>query len=321
MGQQKKVLCFGLITIDVLINGLKKLPENWEEMVSGDQSVVSVGGGAANSGRTFGRLGEQVDLLGRVGADYFGDIVRNEIRTDNVNVDALAADTERSTAVSMGLVHEHDGKRCFVTTIGANDGIDESDFDRVNLADYDFMHINGFFRFPHAEPCLRKKIEEIHGHGGLVSLDTASWDPQNRWMSAMESFIDTIDYIFLNDTQIKALTKKDSVSEAAEYLLERGVKHVIAKLGGDGCTIYKNGIEPLTVPARKGIIIDTSGAGDSFDAAFIIGVRKGWSFEKCARFANVVAGLNCERFGATAGVPNMQTALDEMQAYYGPENG
>ncbi len=319
VNQQKKVLCFGLIMADVLVNGLERLPENWEEAVGGEQSIIAVGGGAANSARTFARLGEPVDLLGRVGDDYFGEFVRKDTESFGVNCSALLADSEYTTGVAVGLVHKN-GKRCFVTAQGANSTIDKRDFERVCLTDYDFMHINGFFQFPGIEPDLCGILKEFHAMGGKVSLDTASSDPFGRWYKAVESFIEDIDYLFLNELQIKMLTGEESIERGAKDLLAAGVKNVIAKLGAEGCVVYGKEKVPVHVNALPVKAVDTTGAGDSFDAAYIIGLRQGWKQEACARFANTVAGMNCSRLGATAGVPDMKTAMEQMSAYYGRRN-
>ena len=318
MGAQrcKKVLCFGLVMADVLVSGLDRLPQNWEENIGGDRSVIAVGGGASNSARTFGRLGVPVDLLGRVGGDYFGELVRRDIESDGVDCTALATDAARTTGIAVGLVHKN-GRRCFVTAQGANRGIDKTDFDRVDLSRYDFMHINGYFQFPNIEPDLRNIIQEFQRMGGRVSLDTAASDPFGRWFAAMDSFIDCIDYLFLNESQLMKVAGKDSLDESAQYLLDVGVKTVIAKTGPEGCKIFSHDSAPLVVLPLPVPVVDTTGAGDSFDAGYIIGLRQGWSMEKCAQFANTVASLNCGKLGATAGVPDWETAIREMDAFYG----
>ena len=312
------MLCFGLVMADVLVSGLKRLPRNWEEMVVGESSVIAVGGGAANSARTFAKLGEPVDLLGRVGGDYFGTFVKNDTEACKVNCSALLLDREHTTGVALGLVHK-DGNRCFVTVQGANAAMDKTDFERIDFDHYDFMHINGFFQFPGIEPDLKGIIEEVHKRGGRVSLDTASSDPFGRWFTAVEPFIHCVDYLFLNKSQLLLMAGKETVDQGAEAMLEAGVKHVIVKLGQEGCLIY--GPEaPVHVPAMRIEAVDTTGAGDSFDAAYIAGLRRGWSQEQCARLANTVAGMNCCHLGSTAGVPDWNIAMERMKLFYGAED-
>ncbi len=316
ISRQKKVLCFGLVMADVLVSGLDRLPQNWEEAVGGEASMIAVGGGATNSARTFARLGEAVDLLGRVGGDYFGEFVRRDTESCGVGCSALASDPGRTTGVAVGLVHKN-GRRCFVTAQGANRGIDKTDFERVDLSGYDFMHINGYFQFPGIEPDLRNILEDFHRQGGRVSLDTASSDPFGRWYAAVEPFVDCIDYLFLNESQLLKMTEKDTVEQGAQMLLDAGVKNVIAKLGTQGCRVFDSTGGSTTVPPLPVPVVDTTGAGDSFDAAYVIGLRRGWSTLRCARLANTVASLNCGKLGATAGVPGWDIALQEMEAFYG----
>lgn len=316
--ERKRVLCFGLVMADVLVSGMEVLPRDWEETVGGKRSMIAVGGGATNSARTFGKLGEQVDLLGRVGGDYFGEFVRQETMSYGVNCKALYSDEAHSTGVAVGLVHT-DGQRCFVTAQGANREIDGSDFERVDLEDYDFIHINGFFQFPKVEQDLRAILGPFRERGGLVSLDTSGSDPFGRWFAALEPFVDCIDYLFLNETQLRKMSGENDLQKGAEKMLSYGVGHMIVKLGPKGCLVFNGlGEEPIHVSAPRVEAIDTTGAGDSFDAAYVMGLRRGWDTVRCAQFANTVAGLNCTMLGATAGVPTWDEAMARMQEFYGP---
>lgn len=313
--QEKKVLCFGLVMADVLVNELERLPQNWEETVAGERSLISVGGGASNSARTFGRLGERVDLLGRVGNDFFGEFVRRECEADQVNCKALITDEIKSTGVAVGLVQKG-GKRCFITAQGANRRLSKSDFALINPDEYDFLHINGYFQFPQIEPDLKEILLHFNKKNIPVSFDLASSDPSGRWYDAVKPFVDCLDYFFLNDSQLSLLTKKEKMDDGVKQLVNDGVKNVIVKLGADGCAVYDRNMEKTHVTTAPMPVIDTTGAGDSFDAAYVLGLRKNWSPLKCARFANTVAGHNCCKLGATAGVLNYDAAMREMNLIY-----
>lgn len=315
MGESKKVLCAGLIFVDILMNGIPELPSHWEQTLLAKGARLGVGGGAANSAKTFGILGESCDLLGRVGQDGFGSLVEQELQSSNVGTSLLVKDENISTGVATGLVHK-DGKRCFITARGANEEFCKEDFLRVDENHYDFLHINGYFQFPKLEPDLRDIMNVFKRKGAKITFDTASWDPSGRWYEAVKSFVDCIDYLFLNDSQLLQLTGKMDVESSAKFLLEKGVKNVVAKLGEKGCALYKMNDAPIYIPTASYSVCDTSGAGDSFDAAFIMGLKQGWDEPICAQFANTVAGLNCCKVGATAGVPDFHTAYKKMNEVY-----
>src|SRR5699024_4841607 len=101
--QSNKVLCFGLIMVDILMNELEELPTHWEQTLLADKSFLNVGGGAANSARTFGRLGTSVDLLGHLGTDFFSEFVARKMESDGVSISKLVHDTNLSSGLAVGL--------------------------------------------------------------------------------------------------------------------------------------------------------------------------------------------------------------------------
>lgn len=315
MEKSKKILSAGLIFVDILMEKLEGLPIHWEQTLLAKGATLGIGGGAANSAKTFGILGEKCDILGRIGNDSFGILVEQDISKVNVGIKNIIKDNKFSTGVATGLVHKT-GKRCFITARGANQEFCKEDFENIKLEDYDFLHINGYFQFPKLEENLREVMEKFKSKGIKICFDTASWDPTERWYKIVKPFVDCIDYIFLNDSQLIRLTEKNSVEESAEFLLNAGVKNVIAKLGEKGCAVFKKNKEILYVPTVKYPVCDSSGAGDSFDAAYILGLKRGWDDLKCCRFANTVAGMNCCKVGATAGVPDFDTAYNKMKEVY-----
>lgn len=312
---QPKFLCMGLIMRDVLLCGVKELPAHWEQTLAADAVVSDTGGGAANSARTLGRLGAAVSLSGRVGNDGFGEAVRASLQADGVALSQLVTDEEAPSGLAVALVRE-DGKRCFTTVRGANSRYAAGDLSGIRWEEYPFVHVNGYFQFPTLEKDLPVLLAQAKAAGCTVSFDTASWDPAGRWFESIRPFAACIDYFFANDAQLRELTGEQEPDWAAAFLMERGVKHVIAKLGGCGSISFGGG-EKTAVEAYPVAVTDTTGAGDSFDAAYMLGVSKGWSTHHCAKFANTVAGLNCAQRGATAGVPDFDTALRLSDRNYG----
>lgn len=311
--KQPKFLCIGLILQDLLIKGVNALPKHWEETIAGTTSFSDTGGGAANSARTFGRLGADVAIIGRVGCDSIGRMICDSFRNDNVSIEHLVHVPNESSGISSALVRD-DGQRCFATVRGCNKTFCIDDFKDIDFSHYDYVHINGYFQFPALEPNMPALLKEAKEKGCIVSFDTASWDPSGRWFTTIQPFARYIDYFFANENQLFALTKTDNLDDAANFLLSEQVKNVIAKCGEQGSILYDSKMNTTRVGAFTRNAIDTTGAGDSFDAAYMIGVSKGWSPKKCGAFANTVAGLNCEKLGATSGVPSYNDAIHAMES-------
>lgn len=311
-------LCLGLIMRDILVCGVDELPSHWEQTLVADHILSDTGGGAANSARTLGRLGAPVALSGRLGADAFGQAILADLAADHVDAGPVCVDEQSSSGVAVALVRG-DGKRCFTTVRGANSRYCARDLASIPWEQYGFVHINGFFQFPALEPDLPDLLCRARRAGCVISFDTASWDATGRWYQRIRPFAQWIDYFFANEAQLAQLTHCDRPDQAADFLMRDGVKQVIAKRGEAGSIRFCSGQPPVSVPAFPVDAVDTTGAGDSFDAAYLYGVSRGWQPRDCARFANTVAGSNCARAGATAGVPDLETALRLCRAHYGPD--
>lgn len=296
-----RVLCFGLVLVDLLAVGLEKLPEEFEGTTNCTCTETSVGGGAINSAVAFSRFNVETDLLGRISKDSLGIFVRRFLRRTTVR-NRLLFDNSHSTGSSIVLVGKNSQKTAIVSR-GANEGIVKADFDSVILSDYDLLFINGFFQFPNVVKDLPEILQKAKKNGVTVALDVAGWDPSERWFEEIRPFAQYLDYILPNDVQIKKLGKSDDINIAAQNLLNEGIKCVVVKCGEKGSIIYRPDALPEKSVGYKIAPIDTTGAGDCFDAAFLMCKMEGESDEYASRFANIAAAISCTRVGATAGIP------------------
>ncbi|MFP4267347.1 MAG: carbohydrate kinase family protein [Spirochaetaceae bacterium] len=127
---------------------------------------------------------------------------------------------------------------------------------------------------------------------------------------------DDIDYALpsiLEATQMSAGSPKENltVEDTAARLVLLGCRNVVIKLGKKGCYIKTENLEKH-LPSRRVDVVDTTGAGDSFVAGFILGLMQNWDITDCAAFASTIGGLNCRRTGATAGIPD----AEEVPQYF-----
>ncbi|MFP4618430.1 MAG: carbohydrate kinase family protein, partial [Spirochaetaceae bacterium] len=127
---------------------------------------------------------------------------------------------------------------------------------------------------------------------------------------------DDIDYALpsiLEATQMSAGSPKENltVEDTAARLVLLGCRNVVIKLGKKGCYIKTENLEKH-LPSRRVDVVDTTGAGDSFVAGFILGLMQNWDITDCAAFASTIGALNCRRTGATAGIPD----AEEVPQYF-----
>ncbi len=296
-----RVLCFGLVLVDLLAVGVEKLPTVFEGTTACDYTKTAVGGGAINSAVAFSHFGMETDLLGRISKDSLGIVVRRFLRRTPVR-NKLIFDSEHSTGSSLVIVSKTSQKTAIVSR-GANDGIVKEDFDSVILSDYDCLLVNGFFQFPNIVNDLPTIFSKAKKCGLTIAFDTAGWDTTERWFEQIRPFAKYIDYFFPNEVQVRKLGLSDDIDEAANNLLSEGVSCVVVKLGEKGCTVYRKGKEPLHTDSFKVDPVDTTGAGDCFDAAFMTCKLEGKSDKYASRFANIAAAVNCTHVGACTDVP------------------
>lgn len=297
-----RVLCFGLVLVDLLAVGVEKLPTEFEGTTACEYTKTAVGGGAINSAVAFSHFGIETDLLGRIAKDSLGIVVRRFLRRTPVR-NRLIFDCEHSTGSSLVIVSKNSQKTAIVSR-GANDGIVKEDFDSVILSDYDCLLINGFFQFPNIVKDMPQVLAKAKSHGLTVAFDTAGWDTTEKWFEQIRPFAKYIDYFFPNEIQVKKLGGSDDIEESANNLLNEGVSCVVVKLGEKGCTVYRKDKEPLHTDSFKVDPIDTTGAGDCFDAAFMTCKLEGKSDEYASRFACIAAAVNCTHVGACTDVPD-----------------
>ncbi|MFH1539174.1 MAG: carbohydrate kinase family protein, partial [bacterium] len=149
------------------------------------------------------------------------------------------------------------------------------------------------------EACL-KAARLTRRWGGKVVVDIGS--PRKR----MDELFGLTDYFIASHAFVTRYFGRMSPETACRRILAGGPGVVVITLGESGC-IVATVDEFIKVPAfkRENFVVDTTGAGDVFHGAFIFGLTKGWSLERCARFANATAFLKCGKLGGRAGIPTL----------------
>lgn len=310
--EPKRIVVAGSVMVDLLMAPLSRIPR-WDENAFVETVHLHVGGLAANAAVCLAHLGAPVDVVARLGDDPFGEMIHERLQTAGVNCQHLGRDACRSTSLAFGFVGEQ-GQRLFVVSLGANASLSQRDFQRINWKNVGFLHLGGFFHLPGVESELHKLLPRIRRRSVQISLDLA-WDPNNRWMEPLRPLLPHLDFIFPNEKQTQRLTGQRVVRQGAQILREAGVRAVIVKLGARGCYVDGDAWQGF-VSAFPVQVVDTTGAGDNFDAAFLYGLQTGWNLQTCARFASVVAAASTRAYGAAAALPSRAEAERWMKEFY-----
>jgi sugar/nucleoside kinase (ribokinase family) len=148
-------------------------------------------------------------------------------------------------------------------------------------------------------------FRRAHLFGLTTSLDT-NYDPTEQWIG-FEELLSVTDIFFPNKIEALAITRSDNIESAAKQLASKSQLAVV-KLGAEGALLQNRDktIFASTIPVN---VVDTIGAGDSFDAGFLYGYLNHWEWEKSLRLAAVCGALSTQAAGGTAAQPTLDEAL------------
>ncbi len=299
---------YGDVNIDLVVPGVERLPAaGVEEEVATMETFV--GGGAALFALGLAKLGLRPAFQGSVGDDMYGGYIRRVFRDTGIDDEPLSTDPVRKTGISISFTNERD--RCFLTYRGTNEGIalEKMDLDRVRCARH--VHVTGYAGRANHEEYLRV-LRRVRALGDVtVSLD-AGWDVSGEWYEGIYELMPMIDVLFMNETECLHYTRCETAEAGAKKLADHAGMAVV-KLGGRGAMAARGG-EVSFAPAYRVTAVDTTGAGDSFNAGFIYAFLSGMDLENSLRCGNACGAMSVTKLGGNTGFPNraaLERWLDE----------
>nr|MDD6335214.1 carbohydrate kinase family protein [bacterium] len=290
-----------------LILGPNAIPEfgqveNWV-----DRYAVQMGGSASIFLSQAGRLGLKAAALGRIGNDAFGHLVTDTLKDSGVDTAELNVDNETVTGLSV-ILTKPDGDRAILTVGGTMTASNTSDLKPGWEKCARHLHIASPYLLTGFAGSWVDIARTFRAAGGTVSLDT-NWDPSGKF-EGLDELIANIDILMPNEQEACRLGGSDDVEQACLNLAKR-VPLVACKCGGDGALAVK-GTEVTRVKAFKVKVVDTVGAGDSFDGGFLFGYLNGWSMADCLTAGCVCGGGNVTAAGGVAGQPRLAALKERM---------
>ncbi len=305
MPVEKRILVIGELNVDIIVSGLGAFPALGQEVLAAGLQVV-LGSSSAICAAGLARLGARVDFLGKVGADGYGDFVVDQLRQRQVGVEHVQRDDVVRTGVTISLTFPDD--RALITYLGCIPHLSLEDVNLTILRRYHHLHVGSYFLQERLQPGLPDLFRQAHRLGLTVSLDTGH-DPAGRWGGeALLTLLEQVDIFLPNQEEACAIARRATPAEALQALSERA-RLVVVKCGPEGAMSLTEG-QIIHSPGFSVNVVDTTGAGDSFDAGFIHAhVVQGLPLLQALRFANACGALSTTAFGGTAGQPTLTQAL------------
>lgn len=296
----KKCAVIGSINMDMVLS-VPRFPAAGETLTGGNFQTVP-GGKGANQAVALGRLGAPVRMAGRVGDDAFGRRYLDHFRRNGVDVRAVDAVAGTATGVADILVNAA-GENCIVIAPGANGLCDLEWLDRALEATADCEIFLLQLEIP--LDTVAEAVRRLRKMGKTILLDPAPAVP------LPENVLSAVDFLTPNETELKAVTsglpEDAGIEERVRHLVGGSGRVVVHKRGADGAYIgTRDGIEH--VPGFSVRAVDTTAAGDTFNAGLAAGLAMGWPLRDAVRLANAAGALAVTAYGAQEGMPSLEQA-------------
>ena len=295
--QRRPIIAVGDLVWDVLVK-----PDNIL-LPGGDTTgriALAPGGSAANVAAWVARSGMPAGFVGKVGADVFGNLITEDLEREGV-APHISRAASHDTGVILVLI-DRAGQRSMVTNQGADFHLLPEDLPEAALRAAVHVHITAWSLFtdpPRAAALRAAQIAKTAG--ATISFDPASYQMiREIGHDKFERITDQlpIDMLFPNREEGQALTGERAPADVAQALHERYPNAIVVlKLDREGCYV-KTRDHAQHYPTGDGPVVDATGAGDAFDAAFIARYLRDADLAGAARFANEIGSWVVARFGA-----------------------
>ncbi|KAL3613712.1 hypothetical protein CASFOL_041786 [Castilleja foliolosa] len=300
----------GSANADIYVE-IDRLPKEGET-VSARTGQTLAGGKGANQAVCGGRLEYPTFFVGQIGEDAHGKLIAEELESGGVLIDHLRSVGGAPTGHAVVMLRA-DGQNSIIIVGGANmtcwpESLCGEDLEVVKNAGIVLLQreIPDFVNIQVAKAATSAHVPVILDAGGV----DAPIPPE---------LLKLIDILSPNESELARLTNMptesfEQISQAVGECHKMGVKQVLVKLGAKGSVLFTQGEEPIRQPiisARK--VIDTTGAGDTFTAAFAVALVEGKSKTECLRFAAAAASLCVQVKGAIPSMPDRKSVLNLLQ--------
>ncbi|HPB33304.1 MAG TPA: ribokinase [Caldisericia bacterium] len=296
------IYVLGSINFDLVIF-LKKFPEIGET-VKGNSIFFNLGGKGANQAITIKKLNGDVLFIGRVGDDYFGKYLINNLNQFNLNYE-IKIDNNLNTGIAIINVDE-DGKNKIVIYEGANSGVrdEEIDFLKDKIKGEDLLLMQGEIPFE----TITNAVEIAKKSQAKVIFDPAPAKLE------FKNLFPYLTYITPNEVEIQMLTHDISeLDDKIDFLINSGVYGVIVKLGEKGIVYKDRDGRYFKLDAYKVNAVDTTAAGDIFNGAFALCLNKNFDLKYSLKFSQAASAISVTRKGATISCPDYNEVIKFLE--------
>ena len=268
-----------------------------------DDATLAIGGSSAITACGAARLGLRVAFIGKVGDDDLGSAMIAALQRQQLDTSGVIIDPTLKTGLTVILSRRQD--RAMLTYSGSIGALTDADIDWTIVNAARHLHTGSFYLLDGLRPGLPGVFARARRQGLTTSLDT-NYDPLEQWADGVRATLAETDIFLPNETELKAIAGLAD-EEQALALLAGLTGSVAAKLGGAEALFQQDSRSLRLQPPRVNVV-DTTGAGDSFNAGFLYGHLHGWLPAQSLAMA-VACGAACvQAVGGVSAQPTLAQA-------------
>ena len=300
------LLVIGEINPDLILRGADVTPAFGQVEKLVEDASLTIGASSVITACGAARLGLRVAFIGIAGDDLFGRFMLEAMQARDIDTSACVIDSQLKTGLGIILARP-DGDRATLTYAGSIAALRPEHIYRSMLTQTRHLHVGSTFLLDGLRDTLPTLLATARAEGLTTSVDT-NWDPRERWDTG--DLLTHCDLFLPNKVEAERISGQSNTDDAIATLA-RQIPKVAVKMGDAGALARQGdlvvGRRPLPVH-----VVDTVGAGDSFNAGFLYGHLHGWSLEQSLQLAVTCGSLSTRAAGGTAAQPTLAEALSEV---------
>ncbi len=303
------ILVLGDANPDLVLSGGDVVPAFGQAERLVDEARLVVGGSGAIFACGAAKLGLRVAFAGVVGDDMFGRFMCDRLQEHGIDTSAVAVLPERSTGVTVVLSGRDD--RAMLTFAGTIGDLRRSMIGADVLSRTRHIHVSSYFLQRALAPELPALFKEARDGEATTSLDP-NWDPSGQWDNGLMALLPEVDVFLPNEVEALSMARISVVEDAIVRLRSSGAGTVVVKTAGQGAVAAQAG-DAVSVAGIPTQVVDSTGAGDSFDAGFLAGFLGGQPLRRCLEIGNACGALSTRGIGGVSTQPTMVEALETIE--------
>jgi len=283
---------------------VERFPEPGETVI-GHGFATSPGGKGANQAVAIARLGAKAHFISKVGTDFVGDTLFENLRKEGISIENVERDHRASSGVALIYVNSS-GENTIAVAPGVDHLIEPQDIEAAERTLENSKVVLAQLEIP--TRTVEFAMMFAKRRDKLSLLNPAPATPLRP------EVFRSVDVLTPNRVELETFTGRTTLtdqdlSEAALTLVEKGVEYVVVTLGSRGAMVVTRS-EHMVVPSYRVDVVDTVGAGDAFNGALAVALSMGEGVFESVRFANLVASFKVTKRGAQTGLPTLKQVVE-----------